>query len=111
MLSSTLLRALEIGSLPRAGRAARVAVNVQDTSPGRGPVYWVGAPSDGKVTPKMGASASHRSLNGRFPVPVGPALELSLCCGSGPSVTFRNVPPLIRVFLPPNTSTGTLSWR
>ena len=46
------------------------------------------------LTPKIGSSASHRSLNGRLPA-VPP-----VCVGSDPPVTFRKVPPLTPGVLP-----------
>ena len=49
----------------------------------------------------MGASASQTSLVGRLPVEV-PFARLA----SGPPVTFRYLPPWMRVFLPPKTAHG-----
>jgi len=53
-------------------------------------------------TPNLGSSVSQRSLKGRFPEPA----PVGCCCGRGPPVTFKNVPPLRPVFLPPNTMSG-----
>ena len=50
-------------------------------------MYWVGLPSESRFTPKIGASASHASLNGAVasaPDDVRPRP------GSGPSVIFKN---------------------
>lgn len=87
----------------RSHTGASGALRPYEKTPGSGPVYWLEAPKLVIVTPKIGASASHTSLNGRFEFP-------PVCPASEPPVTSRKVPPFTLVFFPPKMMSGIFCW-